>query len=197
MLDNLFLDDWLAVFRIALALLRHFKQELIASQDIAFVAQFFHHQREQKQNTLDVRELLFASFAFDVNEDHLDALEALYFKQQAVSKLSKAVSEVTPEEQGYVQQVQSFVRRSEPPLKRELAALQKKILGMDGELQRQQTVTSARRNEYEEMSEVREHMREKRQILYTTYTTLKREIHTKKQVHKMTILSQILRKRRN
>lgn len=37
-LDNFFLDDWVAVFRISLALLKKFKDDLMVSMDIAFVA---------------------------------------------------------------------------------------------------------------------------------------------------------------
>lgn len=37
-LDNFFLDDWVAVFRISLALLQKFKEELMLNTDIAYVA---------------------------------------------------------------------------------------------------------------------------------------------------------------
>jgi hypothetical protein len=46
-LDNFFLDDWQAVFRIALALLNRFKKELMQNTDIAFVAQFFHALKDK------------------------------------------------------------------------------------------------------------------------------------------------------
>ena len=53
------------------------------------------------------------------------------------------------------------------------------------------------KKEFESAWENRDHVLEKKNILYTTFTTLKRDIHTRKQVHKMTILSQILKKRRD
>ena len=39
------------------------------------------------------------------------------------------------------------------------------------------------------VTEVRDHLLEKRKILHTTYATLKRDIHTRKQTHKMTMVS--------
>ncbi len=37
-LDNIFLDDWKAVFRIILALLQTFKKDLLSQNDLAFAA---------------------------------------------------------------------------------------------------------------------------------------------------------------
>lgn len=37
-LDSFFIDSWVGVFRVALALLKQFKHELMVSTDIAFVA---------------------------------------------------------------------------------------------------------------------------------------------------------------
>jgi Rab-GTPase-TBC domain len=56
-LDNFFLDDWIAVFRLSLALLKKFKDDLMVSTDIAFVAQFFHTLKE-KIETVNVHDLL-------------------------------------------------------------------------------------------------------------------------------------------
>lgn len=56
-LDNFFLDDWVAVFRITLALLQKFKHELMVSTDIAFVAQFFHSLKD-KTETINIHDLL-------------------------------------------------------------------------------------------------------------------------------------------
>lgn len=47
------------------------------------------------------------------------------------------------------------------------------------------------------MKEIADHLKDKRDILLQTYTTIKRDIHTRKQMHKMNILSQMLKKRRN
>ncbi len=56
-LDNFFLDDWQAVFRIALALLNRFKFELMQNTDIAYVAQFFHTLRDKAQQ-IDIHDVL-------------------------------------------------------------------------------------------------------------------------------------------
>lgn len=39
------------------------------------------------------------------------------------------------------------------------------------------------------MKEISDHLKEKKDILYNTYTTIKRDIHSRKQNHKMVILS--------
>jgi hypothetical protein len=58
------MDSWVSVFRLALALLRTFKHELMISTDIAFVAQFFHSLKD-KTERMDIHQLLFKSLQFD------------------------------------------------------------------------------------------------------------------------------------
>jgi len=73
------------------------------------------------------------------------------------------------------------VKKSEPAIKKDLAVLQKKILTIDQEAKKQQTIVTSFKKEYEGVAEVRDHMIEKRNIMHTTYATLKRDIHTRKQ----------------
>jgi hypothetical protein len=73
-LDNFFLDDWISVFRISLALLRKFKDDLMVSTDIAFVAQFFHSLKE-KIGTINIHELLNDSLFFGITVGALKSLE--------------------------------------------------------------------------------------------------------------------------
>ena len=73
------------------------------------------------------------------------------------------------------------MKKSEPAIKKDLAVLQKKILTIDQEAKKQQTIVTTFKNEYEAVAEVRDHMIEKRNIMHTTYATLKRDIHTRKQ----------------
>jgi hypothetical protein len=76
-LDTFFLDGWLAFFRVALALLSRFKQDLMANTDIAYVAQFFHTLREKTGN-LDIHEILHDAIrGFQgLNDEHLEILES-------------------------------------------------------------------------------------------------------------------------
>lgn len=86
-LDNFFLDDWVAVFRISLALLKKFKDDLMVSMDIAFVAQFFHSLKE-KIETIDIHELLNDSLQFGLTIGGLKSLEHQYFITQAQERLA-------------------------------------------------------------------------------------------------------------
>ena len=52
------------------------------------------------------------------------------------------------------------------------------------------------KKEYEGVAEVRDHIIEKRNIMHTTYATLKRDIHTRKQHYKMSMVSQVLKQKR-
>ena len=75
--------------------------------------------------------------------------------------------------------------------------MQKRIMSIDIEVKKQLTLTNSYKRDFDGVSEMRDIMLEKKQILYNTYTTLKRDIHTRKQMHKMTIVSQILKKKRD
>lgn len=57
-LDGFFLDGWICIYRVALALLDRFKEELMVNTDIAYVAEFFHTLRE-KSCELNIQELLY------------------------------------------------------------------------------------------------------------------------------------------
>ena len=57
-------------------------------------------------------------------------------------------------------------------------------------------VVGSLKKDYEVQAEVRDHMAEKRNIMHTTYATLKRDIHTRKQQHKMSMVSQVLKQKR-
>ncbi len=90
-LDNFFLDDWQAVFRIALALLNRFKKELMQNTDIAYVAQFFHTLRDKAQ-LIDVHELLNEALQIfppglliddQTQELEIEQLESEYFSSMA------------------------------------------------------------------------------------------------------------------
>ena len=74
--------------------------------------------------------------------------------------------------------------------------LQKKILTIDQEAKKQQVVVGSLKRDFDTQVEVRDHMIEKRNIMHTTYATLKRDIHTRKQQHKMSMVSQVLKKKR-
>lgn len=66
-LDSFFIDSWVGVFRVALALLKQFKHELMVSTDIAFVAQFFHELKD-KSESLNIHELLYESLKFGLTD---------------------------------------------------------------------------------------------------------------------------------
>lgn len=68
----------MAIFRIALAMLNMFKDDILAHNDIAFVAQYFQHLKD-KTNTISIQELLYESLQFNINDDSLDSLELQYF----------------------------------------------------------------------------------------------------------------------
>ncbi|CDW79154.1 rab gtpase-activating protein 1-isoform 10-like isoform x1 [Stylonychia lemnae] len=195
-IDNFFIDDWLAVFRISLALLKMFKDDILSNNDLAFVASYF-HQLKDKTETIPMQELLYQSLEFNINEDTLDMLESQYFLEQAKKKLVEDQSKWDVNETHFLSQITNFIKKSEPPLKKEIQSLQKKLIQIDHELKKQVQITSMAKMEYEQAQEVKDHILEKKNILYGTYTTLKRDIHTRKQMHKMTILAQILKKRRD
>lgn len=73
-----------------------------------------------------------------------------------------------------------MIKKTEPILKREISNYQRKLVVLDTELKKQLSITQKFQNEYEQVSEVREHLREKADILCNTYTTLKKDIHTRK-----------------
>jgi hypothetical protein len=72
------------------------------------------------------------------------------------------------------------VKKSEPAIKKDLGALQKRIVTIDQEAKKQLHIVNLMKNEYEGVAEVRDHIIEKRNIMHTTYATLKRDIHTRK-----------------
>jgi Rab-GTPase-TBC domain len=94
-LDNFFLDDWLAVFRISLALLKQFKSELMLNSDIAYVAQFFHSLKDKTEH-LDLRLLLSDSLQFGLSEESLNYYEQQYFISRAQEKLTPTSSDSKP-----------------------------------------------------------------------------------------------------
>jgi hypothetical protein len=69
-------------------------------------------------------------------------------------------------------------------------------LTIDHEAKKQQVIVGSLKKDYEMQAEVRDHMIEKRNIMHTTYATLKRDIHTRKQQHKMSMVSQVLKQKR-
>eukprot|EP00347_Sterkiella_histriomuscorum_P021640 403333276 len=195
-IDNFFIDDWLAIFRISLALLNMFKDEILSLNDIAYVASFF-QQLKEKTETIPILELLYDSLQFNINDDHLDILESQYFVEQAQKKLREDPSKWDQSESQFLNQITNFVKKSEPALRKEISNLQKKLIMVDHDLKKQVQIASMSKMEYEQAQEIKDHIFEKKNILYVTYTTLKRDIHTRKQTHKMTILAQILKKRRD
>jgi len=56
-------------------------------------------------------------------------------------------------------------------------------------LKKQGAITIPLTRDYEAASEVREHAWEKRKVLMETHQTLKRDIYTRKQNHKMSMMS--------
>ena len=70
--------------------------------------------------------------------------------------------------------------KSEPAIKKDLALIQKKILHFDHDAKKQSAIVAVSRKEFEEAAEIREILVEKRNIMHTTYATLKRDIHTRK-----------------
>jgi len=58
--------------------------------------------------------------------------------------------------------------------------MQKKLLQIDAIHQKQQAQISNVQKQYDMMREVHDHLLEKRNILYTTYLTLKKDIHSRK-----------------
>ncbi len=74
-------------------------------------------------------------------------------------------------------------------IKKEIAAMQKRVIAVDHESKKQTTIYLQAKREYDTATEARDHVLEKKNILYTTFTTLKRDIHTRKQMHKMNILA--------
>lgn len=73
-LDNFFMDDWLAIFRISLSILKMFKKDILALNDIAYVATFF-QQLKERTDEIPMLELLHDSLSFNIDDDYLDSLE--------------------------------------------------------------------------------------------------------------------------
>lgn len=96
----------MAVFRLALALLSRFKSELLSNTDIAFVAQFFHHLKDKREE-IDIKGLLEESLGFGLTDEGLDALEAMYFAQMASQKVNSTepLGRMDPQEAQYVQSI--------------------------------------------------------------------------------------------
>lgn len=70
-------------------------------------------------------------------------------------------------------------------------------MNIDVDIQKQLTITNNIKRIYMAIKEVRDHLMEKKEILVITYTTLRRDIHTRKQMHKMNNLRQMMSKKRN
>ena len=81
------------------------------------------------------------------------------------------------------------MKNSQPAIKKDLAILQKRITSIDHDLKKQLSVAQSHRKDYEAAGEARDHINEKRKIMHATHATLKRDIHTRKQNHKMNIVS--------
>lgn len=82
-------------------------------------------------------------------------------------------------------------------MKRDIENLKKKILSVDGDLKKQSAVSGTLKRDFETISYVRDTILEKKQILESTYATLKRDVHSRKQNHKMSLVSQMLKKKRD